>query len=98
MKFPPPGPPPAWYWKLPLVWRQLYCRWYLHRHWHLYDFFTKRLTRRYLFTELPRVWRFRWFCFKADQRDYVRENRGKRLCVRLRALFWAIGHNHIYWV
>ena len=98
MRFPPPGPPPAWYWKLPLVWRQRYCRWYVHIHWHIYDFFTKRLTRQYLFKELPRAWRFRWFCFKADQRDYVRENRGKRNWVRLWAIFWAVGHNHIYWV
>lgn len=70
MPFPkPPYTPPAWYWRLPLKWRQRYCRWYIHKWEALYAFFTNVLTRKTLLERIPAVVRYTWYCWHMDRRE-----------------------------
>lgn len=70
MYFPTPyRDPPQWYWKMPLRWRQRYCRWFVWKWEAAYWFFTNILSCRFMFGALPRIVRFSWFCRRMDARE-----------------------------
>ena len=72
MRFPrPPYTPPSWYWRLPLKWRQRYCRWYIHRWESLYRFCTNILSCQFLFGAVPGMIRFSAYCLRCDRRDGI---------------------------
>lgn len=70
MRFPkPPYTPPKWYWRLPLRWRQRYCRWVIWKWEAAYAFCTHILSRAFLRDGLPRIAEFTWFCLREDRRE-----------------------------
>lgn len=72
MRFPkPPYTPPQWYWRLPLRWRQRYCRWVIWKWEAAYRFFTNILSRDFLCDGFPRFVSFSLYCLRHDRLDGI---------------------------
>jgi len=100
MRIPHPPKPPDFYWKIPLVWRRRYCRWFVNPWWNVYRFAKDYLTWRYFTKTLPEVLSFRKYCFMADMRDFIsrRNERSalKKGVIRFKAFVFAFRNMKIY--
>lgn len=68
MRFPKPTyTPPKWYWRLPLRWRQRYCRWVIWKWEALHGFFTHILTKETFCRRIPAAASFTWYCWRTDR-------------------------------
>lgn len=91
MRFPKPRyTPPAWYWRLPLKWRQRYCRWYIHKWEALYLFCTNVLTKETLLERLPTVVKFTRYCWYMDRL----EGRSRRESLDYLGGYWKTCWGH----
>lgn len=86
----PHNTPPAWYWRLPLKWRQRYCHWYIHTWEALYAFFTNILTRETLFQQIPRAIKFTQDCWSLDRV----EGRSRRESLNYLGAYWKTCWEH----
>ena len=100
MNFPPPyRKPPEWYWGLPLVWRQRYCRWVIWNWERLHRFFTKIVTRKFLLRTLPAILGWQWHCFTRDYSEGLKKTRNpvRWVSSRYRHLVYALQMQPAYW-
>lgn len=70
MKIPYPPKPPEWYWHLPLVWRQRYCKCFVHPWWHVYYFCEKWVSLKGV-KNLHEILSFKAYCLRADCYDAI---------------------------
>lgn len=86
----PHNTPPAWYWRLPLKWRQRYCRWFVWKWEAVRRFCVNILSRETLFRRIPNAVAFTRFCWAADRRDGI----GRRESLNYLGAYWKTCWEH----
>ena len=74
MRFPKCPKPPKWYWRLPIRWRQLYCRWFVWKWDAVHSVCTRILTREWFRDHFMEALSFSWYLLREDLAERLRRS------------------------